>query len=101
MTTMEKIHSRKGGAEANHSRGEIGSNGDADSYDSGSDTKDERRVDTQWQHQMKPVTWYNFLDGHKECDHKCMRVCKTNIVPVPIGPSIPRRDQPEVFNQYC
>ena len=49
----------------------------------------------------KPVTKFSFLKEHKECQRKYMRIRKRNIVPVPIGPSIPRRDQPEVYDRYC
>lgn len=49
----------------------------------------------------KPVTRFSFLKEHKECQHKYMCIRKRDIIPVPIGPSILRRDQLEVYDRYC
>jgi len=49
----------------------------------------------------KKIVRYGFLAGHKECDRKFVRLRKYDVVPVPIGPGIPRRDSPEVYARYC
>src|ERR1700689_3044907 len=36
-----------------------------------------------------------------ECDKKEVRMCIRNVVPVPIEPSMPRRDQTEGYVRYC
>ena len=47
------------------------------------------------------ITMWQFLAEHKEHIHKLMRVWKRDVVPVPIGPPIPRRDQTDTYNRYC
>ena len=49
----------------------------------------------------RPMTKYKFLGEHRECGRKELRMRKRDVVPVPIGPAIPRRDQPEVYHRYC
>ena len=49
----------------------------------------------------KPGEKYQFLDGHKESDRKYVRMRLCDVVPVPIGPALPRRDQPELYERYC
>ena len=82
---------------------DIGSDGDDDDSEPPDSEVVENREDTHTgkRHGRKPITRYHFLAGHKECDRKYMRFRKREIVPVPIGPSIPRRDQPDVYERYC
>lgn len=42
---------------------------------------------------------YRFLPAHKDCEKKHVRLRTRNIVPVPIGPAMPRRDQ-ETSTRY-
>jgi hypothetical protein len=44
---------------------------------------------------------YQFLSGHKESDRKHVRLRKQEVIPVPIGPAMPRRDQAEGLTRYC
>ncbi|KAJ7120756.1 hypothetical protein C8R43DRAFT_900498, partial [Mycena crocata] len=43
------------------------------------------------------------LNGHDQEKSHILRVRTPNdaLVPVPIGPGIPRRDKPEVYARYC
>jgi hypothetical protein len=45
----------------------------------------------------------DFMPDHPEMMTHCLRIHKTDdrLVPVPIGPSIPRRDRNEVRERYC
>ena len=49
----------------------------------------------------RAVEKFWFLPEHKECDRKHLRMRKRDVVPVPIGPALPRRDQPEKRARYC
>ena len=44
---------------------------------------------------------YEFAVGHKEYDRKLLRIRKRDVVPVPIGPAIPRRDDRDNYERYC
>lgn len=44
---------------------------------------------------------YRFLVRHKESGRKGLRVREKKVVPVPIGPAIPRRDMPERYERFC
>ena len=48
-----------------------------------------------------PIGRCEFLPEHKEKDRKNVRLRKWDVVPVPIGPAMPRCDQPEAQTQYC
>ena len=75
---------------------------EADDIDSGSESESvEPNTEREPMLQKKEVSRYEFLNGHKELGRKILQMRKRDIVPVPIGPSIPRRDQPEVFERYC
>ena len=47
------------------------------------------------------VEQYQFFAEHRECYRKRVRLRKRDVVPVPIGPALPRRDQTEVRARYC
>ena len=49
----------------------------------------------------KVVERYRFLPEHDECHRKHVRLREHDVVPVPIGPALPRRDQPEARARYC
>jgi hypothetical protein len=72
---------------------------DGDSDDSGGE--DDGNVTEKAARGRKRIMKYEFLVGHKERDRKFIRFRKWDVVPVPIGPSIPRRDQPELYDWYC
>lgn len=44
---------------------------------------------------------YRFMSGHKEYNRKQVRLHNRHVVPVPIGPSMPRRDQTDAYPRYC
>jgi hypothetical protein len=52
-------------------------------------------------HRREPMKKYWFLPGHEEGSRKHVRLRKRVVVPVPIGPALPRRDQPEGRTRYC
>ena len=47
------------------------------------------------------VEKYKFLPGHREADRKHVRLRIRDAIPVPIGPALPRRDQPEMYSRHC
>ena len=49
----------------------------------------------------KPSQKYSFLPGHKDGENKRLRIREQIVVPVPIGPALPRRDQTDVRARYC
>jgi len=77
---------------------------DPDDHDNGSDDSDVEGKDDAVESQArgrKRIVRYRFLAGHKDGDRKFLRLRKRDVVPVPIGPSILRRDRPEVYDRYC
>ncbi|KAJ3966887.1 hypothetical protein EV361DRAFT_808265, partial [Lentinula raphanica] len=44
-----------------------------------------------------------FQPEHRQCDTHVLHLLKPGDrqIPVPIGPAIPRRDKPEVYQRYC
>lgn len=86
--------------------GGAGSPGDdvCEGEDEGSDdasSGEELEVDNGKKRGRRPVMRYGFTGEHRERGRKYVRVRKREVVPVPIGPSIPRRDQPEIYERYC
>jgi hypothetical protein len=49
----------------------------------------------------KPTTKHLFLTEHNEYSQKLLKIRSRDIVPVMIGPPIPRRDDPEKYERYC
>lgn len=49
----------------------------------------------------KKIAGYKFQEGHKECNRKVLRLRGCEVVPVPIGPAMPRRDDKENHERYC
>ena len=49
----------------------------------------------------KKVNRYCFLDEHVERDKKHIKLRARPVVPVPIGPAVPRRDEVEKYSRYC
>ena len=50
---------------------------------------------------VRKVRRFRFLDGHGERDKKHIRMRAKEVVPVPIGPAMPRRDEDLKFMRYC
>ena len=61
---------------------------------------DEREMHEQ-ECKKGPISRCEFLPEHKEGDRKNVRLRKRDVVPIPIGPAMPRRDQPEARTRYC
>ena len=77
-----------------------GSTGDADGEGNASDAADVH-VGTQ-KRGTKAMQRYWFMAGPKDSDKKHIRLRGKRVVPVPIGPALPRRDQPDVRTTwYC
>ena len=53
------------------------------------------------QREKGPKGRYEFLAEHKEGDQKNVRLWRRDVIPVPIGPALPCRDQPEARTRYC
>jgi hypothetical protein len=66
-----------------------------------SDCGDNGEVGDEKQHKRRVVERYWFLPGHEEGGRKHLRIREQAVVPVPIGPALPRRDQPEGQARYC
>jgi len=47
------------------------------------------------------VRKFEFLGEHKERERKHVRLRRRRVVPVPIGPAMPRRDQTDAYLRYC
>ena len=69
--------------------------------DDDSDNGNDERMGKRQGRGRKRVARYYFLEGHKERHRKYTRMRKVDVIPVPIGPAIPRRDQPEVYERHC
>ena len=52
-------------------------------------------------HGWRAVEKFKFLPDHKEWDRKQIRLCERDVVPVPVGPALPWRDQPDGYTRYC
>lgn len=91
VATAEKVCSRKGKGVAVRSEEEDtdGSDGEASGE---SDIEGVEDVQVPHSTGRRPMKRYDFLPGHKEYNRKHVRMRKQVIVPVPIGPAIPRRD---------
>ena len=99
IAKAEKVGGRK--AKSEESTGMMDpENGHDDDGNDSEDTEENGIVEGRARGR-KGIVRYKFLDGHKECDRKFIRLRKHDVVPVPIGPSIPRRDRPEAYSRYC
>jgi hypothetical protein len=49
----------------------------------------------------RTVEKFAFLSEHQEYERKHIRLREKDVVPVPIGPAMPRRDQPDARARYC
>ena len=67
-------------------------------------SSDDERVDKEFDGRKgakKQQKAYDFGEGHKECGRRRLRLRKSDIVPVLIGPAIPRRDRAECYERHC
>ena len=62
--------------------------------------KDENAEKTRDQGKDHLRTWH-FLADHKEHGQRMLCMWKREVIPVPIGLAIPRRDQMEKYERYC
>ena len=76
---------------------DIDTNPDGQGCDNGSDPENQN---TQI-HGSKAGERFRFLPEHKEYGLKCIRLREVDVVPVPIGPALPRRDDQGSRVQYC
>lgn len=68
------------------------------------DENDESTLDSHTYHAMhSPKTLIPLQEEHFESESHCLTVCSIDkkFLPVPIGSSIPRHDQKEVYARYC
>jgi hypothetical protein len=57
--------------------------------------EDKEEVDGEKWHKRQRIKRYWFLPGHEEGGRKHLRVREQDVVSVPIGPALPRQDQPD------
>ena len=107
IATTEKVYSRKGREDMEQQQEAVADDSEHCMDDGDDDTTEvdegENSDEIQGDLSREGVNigvLYHFLQDHSECHKKKLRLRKKLVVPVPIGPAMPRRDQPDAEARY-